>query len=100
MLTKLGNKPEGFAIVMLEAAIQGNWSGVENGGTAKAFEEWQAAQARQPAPPATSPTFDPDALFGYAQSASDGLAQARNSPEYQQYLAEQATEQPALQSAA
>ena len=63
---------------------------------------------RQPAPavPIPSPAFDPDALFGYAQSASDGLAQARNSPEYQAYLAEQAAlaEQPAadlaLQSAA
>lgn len=51
MLSKLGKYPEGFAIVMLEAAIQGNWSGVENGGTAKAYEEWQAAQARQPTPP-------------------------------------------------
>jgi hypothetical protein len=63
---------------------------------------------RLPAPtvPATSPPFDPNALFGYAQSADAGLAQARNSPEYQQYLAEQADEQPAdlpasaLQSAA
>jgi hypothetical protein len=104
MLTKLGNKPEGFAIVMLEMAIQGDWSGIENGGTAKAFEEWQAAQTRQPTPAPTSPPFDPNALFGYAQSATDGLAQARNSPEYQQFLAEQADEQPAdlaaLQSAA
>jgi hypothetical protein len=64
----------------------------------------ETPSSRQPAPavPVASPAFDPDALFGYAQSASDGLAQARNSPEYQAYLAEQADEQPAsaLQSAA
>jgi hypothetical protein len=59
MLTKLGSKPEGFAIVMLEMAIQGDWSGIENGGTAKAFEEWQAAQARQPTPPTTRPALPP-----------------------------------------
>ncbi|MVN78940.1 hypothetical protein GO988_21635 [Hymenobacter sp. HMF4947] len=50
MLKKLAKYPEGFAVAMLEMAIQGDWSGVENGGTAKAFTEWQAAQASRPAP--------------------------------------------------
>ncbi len=36
---------------------------------------------------------DPDALFGYTQSAAEGLAQGRDTPEYRQYLAEQAAEQ-------
>jgi hypothetical protein len=50
---------------------------------------------RTPSPPtgpfpAASPvSFDPDALFGYTQSAADGLAQARQDPEYQRYLAEE-----------
>ncbi len=39
------------------------------------------------------PVVDPDALFGYTQSAAEGLAQSRNTPEYQQYLAEQAADQ-------
>jgi hypothetical protein len=43
-----------------------------------------------PTPPAS---FDPDELFGYTQTAAEGLAQTRNSPEYQQYLAELAQEQ-------
>ena len=53
-------------------------------------------QPTKPAAPAasTSPAYDPAALFGHAQSADAGLAQARNSPEYLQYLAEQADEQP------
>ncbi|MBO2009204.1 hypothetical protein J4E00_09075 [Siccationidurans soli] len=55
-LLKLGRKPEAFAIVMLEAAIQGDWSGVENPGTARAFEEWQVQQAKAPAPVATPTT--------------------------------------------
>lgn len=94
MLTKLAKYPEGFAVVMLERAIQGDWSGVENDGTPKAFTEWQAEQARRPVAPATPPSsFDPDALFGYSQSAADGLAQARQSPDYQRYLAEQAQQQ-------
>jgi hypothetical protein len=94
MLTKLAKYPEGFAVVMLERAIQGDWSGVENDGTAKAFADWQLTQTSRPAAPATPPTsFNPDELFGYSQSAADGLAQARQSPEYQRYLAEQAQEQ-------
>jgi hypothetical protein len=52
MLTKLAKYPEAFAVVMLEMAIQGDWSGVENGGTSKAYSEWQAEQARRPPPPA------------------------------------------------
>lgn len=89
MLSKLGNKPEGFAIVMLEAAIQGNWSGVENGGTAKAFEEWQAAQARQPTPPkrpALPPTATDPALnydFLAEQEAREQEALARQQAEWQ-----------------
>jgi hypothetical protein len=58
-----------------------------------------ALSAPSPAPPAS---FDPDALFGYSQSAADGLAQARQSPEYQHYLAElaqQATSPPAVDTA-
>jgi hypothetical protein len=53
MLKKLGKYPEGFAVAMLEAAIQGDWSGVENPGTPRAFIEWQAEQARLPATRAT-----------------------------------------------
>jgi hypothetical protein len=89
MLTKLGNKPEGFAIVMLEAAIQGNWSGVENGGTAKAFEEWQATQARHPTPP-TRPALPPtaaDPVLNYdflaEQEAREQEALARQQAEWQ-----------------
>jgi hypothetical protein len=54
MLKKLGKYPEGFAVLMLERAIQGNWSGVENAGTTRAFTEWQAEQARQSPPPPTT----------------------------------------------
>jgi len=39
-------------------------------------------------PPA--PRFDVDALFGHNQSAAEGLAQARNTPEYQAFLAREA----------
>jgi hypothetical protein len=53
-------------------------------------EETPSDRLPAPTKPATSPAFDPDALFGYAQSADAGLAQARNSPEYQRYLAEEA----------
>lgn len=89
MLSKLGNKPEGFAIVMLEAAIQGNWSGVENGGTAKAFEEWQATQARQPTlpkrpalpPAAADPVLNYDFLA--EQEAREQEALARQQAEWQ-----------------
>ena len=91
MLTKLAKYPEGFAVVMLERAIQGDWSGVENDGTAKAFTEWQTTQAARPSQSPTPPaSFDPNELFGYTQTAAEGLAQSRNSPEYQRYLAEQA----------
>jgi hypothetical protein len=51
MLKKLGKRPVGFAIVMLEAAIQGDWSGVENPGTARAFDTWQAEQRSCPPAP-------------------------------------------------
>jgi hypothetical protein len=54
-------------------------------------EETPSDRLPAPAKPTTSPPFDPDALFGYAQSADAGLAQARNTPEYQRYLAEEAT---------
>jgi len=90
MLTKLGNKPEGFAIVMLEMAIQGDWSGIENGGTAKAFEEWQAAQARQPASPASRPPLPPveaDPALNYdflaEQEAREQEELARQQAEWQ-----------------
>lgn len=66
MLSKLGKYPEDFAVVMLEAAIQGDWSGVENDGTARKFTEWQAQQASRPAShvsPAARPDFDPESLF-------------------------------------
>ncbi|MGI4871279.1 MAG: hypothetical protein ACRYFX_08885 [Janthinobacterium lividum] len=60
-------------------------------------------QPSQPvAPPASTLTpapLDPDALFGYTQTAAEGLAQARNSPEYQRYLAEQAAQLAALPDA-
>lgn len=55
MLKKLGKYPEGFAVEMLEAAIQGNWSGVENGGTPQRYIDWQ--QRLRAAPEAgASPT--------------------------------------------
>jgi len=60
----------------------------------KCWQDEETPADRTPAPTAlalTPPTsFNPDELFGYSQSAADGLAQARQSPEYQQYLAEQA----------
>jgi len=53
MLKKMGTKyPEAFAVLMIEKAIMGNWQGVENGGTARDFQEWQTEQARRPAPAA------------------------------------------------
>lgn len=65
----------------------------------KCWQDEETPADRAPTPCATSPTppssFDPDALFGYSQSAADGLAQARQSPDYQRYLAEQAQQQQA-----
>jgi hypothetical protein len=90
LLATLSKYEEGFAQIMVEKAIEGNWSGVEFDGTAEAYAKWQAEQARRPSPPPAPASFNPDELFGYSQSAADGLAQARQSPEYQQYLAEQA----------
>jgi len=57
--------------------------------------------AASPANPAPAPpaSFDPDELFGYTQSAADGLAQARQDPEYQRYLAELAQAQAVPESA-
>lgn len=55
MARKLGKYPEAFAVVMLEAAIQGNWSGIENPGTGRAFAEWQAQHPAQAAAPASAP---------------------------------------------
>jgi hypothetical protein len=52
MLKKLGNYPEGFAVLMLERAIMGNWQGIENAGTARDFADWQQQQASQPKPAA------------------------------------------------
>ena len=91
LLATLGKYAEGYACLMLEKAIEGNWSGVEFDGTAEAYAKWQAEQARRPSPAPAS--FDPDALFGYTQSAAEGLAQARQDPDYQRYLAELAQEQ-------
>jgi hypothetical protein len=54
--------------------------------------------ARLAAPPSpASPTtpVDPNALFGYAQSAAEGLAKSRQDPDYQRYLAEEAAERAA-----
>lgn len=59
MLAKLGRRPEAFAVVMLEAAIQGNWSGIENPGTDRAFAEWQATHAASPTPMA-GPAHTPE----------------------------------------
>ena len=70
----------------------------------KCWQDEETPADRTPAPTPTSPTpspaasFNPDELFGYNQSAADGLAQARQSPEYQRYLAELAQE-PASQPA-
>lgn len=81
MLKKLGKYPEGFAIVMLERAIQGGWSGVENPGTAKAFEEWQAIQRRQPAP-TTAPLPIPDLELNQAFVAQLAAQQAAQQAEH------------------
>jgi hypothetical protein len=93
MLTKLGKYPEEFALVMLESAIQGGWSGVENPGTARAYEQWQADQAtRPPAPTIALPVpFDPAELFGLDSTIThaQALAHNRNTPEYAAYLARQ-----------
>jgi hypothetical protein len=63
----------------------------------KCWQDEETPADRTPAPSTATATpsasFDPDALFGYTQSAADGLAQARQSPEYQRYLAELAQEQ-------
>jgi hypothetical protein len=93
LLATLGKYEEGFAQLMLEKAIEGNWAGVEFDSTPEVYAKWQAEQARRPSPPPAPTSFDPDELFGYSQSAADGLAQARQSPEYQRYLAEQAQAQ-------
>ncbi len=88
LLKKLAKYEEGFAIVMLEKAIEGNWSAVEYESTPDAYTKWQADQGRH-ATSQPTPAIDRDALFGFEQSASDGLAQARNTPEYLDYLAQQ-----------
>lgn len=90
LLGKLAKYAEGFAIVMLEKAIESNWSGVEYESTPDAYTKWQAQQARSHAQPAQEPTIDHAALFGYAQPAAAGLAEARSGPDYQAYLAQQA----------
>ncbi|MGI4822275.1 MAG: hypothetical protein ACRYFV_13780 [Janthinobacterium lividum] len=91
LLKTLGKYDEGFAIIMLQKAIESNWSGVEYDSTPAAYAKWQTEQARLSAQVASSNTtpIDRDALFGFQQSASDGLAQARNTPEYLEYLAQQ-----------
>jgi hypothetical protein len=84
MLKKLGKRPVGFAIVMLEAAIQGDWSGVENPGTARAFDTWQAEQrSRPPVAQPTVPTAtqeeeldEPARLFRAEQAAKAAAARA------------------------
>lgn len=81
MLTKLGKYPEAFALVMLEAAIQGDWSGIENGGTAKAYTEWQTTQAHRP-PPTPPPSRAP--------------VEADPAPNYAFLAEQQAREQAAL----
>jgi hypothetical protein len=53
-------------------------------------EETPTDRTVAPIAPTPSPLIDPNALFGYAQSADAGLALARQSPDYQRYLAEQA----------
>lgn len=62
MLKKLGKYPEAFAVLMIEKSIMGNWQGVENGGTARDFQEWQTEQARRPAPaaPTIAPSIAPE----------------------------------------
>jgi len=98
MLAKLGKYPKDFAIVMLENAIQGGWSGVENPGTARAFEQWKVEQASRPPAPASVAThtaFDPAALFGLDSTITheQALARNRNTPEYAAYLARQQADQ-------
>jgi hypothetical protein len=85
MLAKLGKKPEAFAIVMLEDAIQGDWSGIENGGTARRFEEWQAQQAKQPTAAPTAqplPTPEVDEDFLAEQQAREDAARAQRLARY------------------
>jgi hypothetical protein len=85
MLKKLSKYPEGFAIVMLERAIQGGWSGVENPGTAQGFAEWQATQRRQPAPvvaplPIPCPELNQD--FVAQLAAQEAARQAQHLARY------------------
>lgn len=81
MLKHLGKKPEAFACVMLERATVGNWQGVENPGTARDFQEWQAEQARRPtpAPPSGPPVeaaspVNPEAIAEKNTRAAADLA--------------------------
>jgi hypothetical protein len=97
MLNKLGRYPEEYAIVMLESAIQGSWSGVEFPSTARAFEQWKVEQASRPTVPASAApaSFDPAALFGLDSTITheQALAHNRNTPEYAAYLARQQADQ-------
>jgi hypothetical protein len=63
MLAKLGKYPEAFAVEMLEAAIQGDWSGVENDGTAPRYLDWQTRQAKTPPPAAPTTSYNTADLF-------------------------------------
>ena len=77
-LAKLGRKPEGFALVMLESAIERDWVGVENPGTARAFEEWQAQQTKQPAPaPPAAAQPEPELNLDFIAQQEADAAQRR-----------------------
>lgn len=78
MLKKLGAKPEAFAVVMLEKAIMGNWQGVENAGTGRDLQEWQAEQARKPTPTApTAPTVEAPEMNPEFLAQQDAAAAAK-----------------------
>lgn len=87
MLKKLGKYPEGFAVVMLERAIMGDWQGVENDGTPRALTQWQAEQAQKPAPPsvaASAPVITPklNEDFLAQQQAREEAEQAAHFAKY------------------
>jgi hypothetical protein len=87
MLKRMGRKyPEAFAVLMLEKAIMGNWQGAENGGTARDFQDWQAEQARNPAPaaPTIVPSITPEINeeFLAQQQAREDAEQAAHFAKY------------------
>lgn len=89
MLKKLGKYPEAFAVVMLESAIQGGWSGVENPGTPRAYEEWAAQQTRAPLPSTTGAHASPAPELNLEFIAEQEAEEARERAEHFERFATQ-----------